>query len=294
MVATIEYIEQTIANYEAATQANQDTPCREGNVIVITPEAADDVLITADLHGHRRNFNAIKKIAALDQHPRRHLVLQEVCHGGPTYPSNGGCMSHGMLEDVARLKVQYPDRVHFILSNHELAEATDYPILKSNKMLNLMFRLGMQEVYGPAIEKVRKALAAFIRSCPLAVRLPGDVFICHSLPERCDTRGFDTGVFSRPLAGVDFQEHQAVFQMVWGRDYRVANAEAFAKLVKAKILIHGHEPCPEGFQVPNGVQIILDSCTDRGRYLLLRTDESLTHEQLVARIAPLHPPASGS
>jgi hypothetical protein len=44
-------------------------------------------------------------------------------------------MSHRMLEDVARLKVRYPDRFHFILSNHELAELTEFPIMKSRKLL---------------------------------------------------------------------------------------------------------------------------------------------------------------
>ena len=161
---------------------------------MLTAETADDVMITADLHGHRKNFNSIKKIADLERNPRRHLILQEVCHGGPTYPTNGGCMSHSMLEDVAKLKAQFPERVHFLLSNHELAELTDYPIIKSKKMLNLMFRLGLQEMYGPAAEKVREAYTAFIRSCPLAVRLPGGVFICHSLPEKCDSQGFDRDI----------------------------------------------------------------------------------------------------
>jgi len=285
MVATIQYIESVIATYETATRANQNTPTRVGNEIVLDAETADDVMITADLHGHRRNFNAIKRLAALDNHPRRHLVLQEVCHGGPTYP-NGGDMSHGMLEDVAKLKAAYPERVHFLLSNHELAELTDYPILKAKKMLNLMFRLGMQEMYGPATGKVRQAYLEFIRSCPLAVRLPG-VLVCHSAPEQTDIRGFDSGVFQRPLEALDLKEHGDVFRLVWGRDHRPENAKAFAKLVGARTLIHGHEPCPEGYSVPNEVQIILDCCGEKACYLLVPTSKEFTHAELVERIRPL-------
>ena len=107
MVASIEYIEKTIATFEKAAEANLDTPGRQGNTIVLTPELAGEVMVTGDLHGHRRNFNLIRKTADLDAHPRRHLILQEVCHGGPTYPANGGCMSHAMLEDVAKLKAEY-------------------------------------------------------------------------------------------------------------------------------------------------------------------------------------------
>lgn len=285
MVATIEFIEEVIANYQQAAEANLRTPGREGNIVHLTAELADEVLITADLHGHRRNFNLIKRIAALDERPRRHLVMQEVCHGGPTYPTSGGCMSHSMLEDVAKLKARYPDRVHFLLSNHELAELTDYPILKSKKMLNLMFRLGMQEMYGPATEKVRAAALAFIKSCPLAVRLDNGVFISHSLPEETDRRRFPVDIFERELDALDYKEHGDVFRLVWGRDYRPENAAAFAKLVGADVLIHGHDPCPAGFRAPNDRQIILDCCSDKATYLIIPVAERLTHEQLVSRVA---------
>lgn len=287
MVATFDYIEGVIGNFRRAAEANQQTPTRDGNVVVLTPEFADDVMITADLHGHRRNFNSIRKIADLERHPRRHLILQEVCHGGPTYPGNGGCMSHGVLEDVAKLKATFPDRVHFLLSNHELAELTDYPIIKNKKMLNLMFRLGLQEMYGAATEKVREAYNEFIRTCPLAVRLPGGVFVCHSLPERSDNRNFDRTIFDRPLEAADLLEHGDVFDLVWGRDYRIENARAFAKLVAARVLIHGHEPCPEGYHVPNEMQIILDCCAEPGCYLAVPLSQELTHAQLVARIQRL-------
>ena len=86
MVASHRYVEKIIAQFAAATEANRHTPGRQGNVVALTPEVADEVMITGDMHGHRRNFNLIRRLAALAKHPRRHLVLQEVCHGGPAYP----------------------------------------------------------------------------------------------------------------------------------------------------------------------------------------------------------------
>ena len=68
-------------------------------------------------------------------------------------------------------------------SSDELAELTDYPIQKNKQMLNLMFRLGLQQMYGPATEKVRQSYFPFLRSCPLAVRLPGGVLVTHSIEE---------------------------------------------------------------------------------------------------------------
>jgi hypothetical protein len=287
MVASIEYIERVVATFGQAAEANRNTPGREGNVVVITSEMADDVMVTGDLHGHRRNFNLIKRTAALDANPRRHLIVQEVCHGGPTYPQNGGDMSHALLEDVAKLKTQYPDRVHFILGNHELAEVADYPIQKNKQMLNLLFRLGMQQMYGAAADKVREAFFPFLKSCPLAVRLPGRIFISHSIPESCDTQKFDRTIFTRPLEDMDFLERTGVFQLVWGRDYRPENAKAFADMVEARVLINGHEPCLEGFNAPNEHQVIVDCCSDRGAYLILPTAEQLDQAEILERIKML-------
>ena len=287
MVASIEYIQQVLANYEKAAEANWETPARRGNVVELVPEEADEVMITGDLHGNRRNFNLIRRIAALDKHPKRHLVLQEVCHGGPTYATNGGCMSHMMLEDVAKWKADLPARVHFLLGNHELSEMTDYPIQKNRQMLNVAFRLGMQETFGQATERMREAMTAFIYSCPLAVRLPGGVFISHTIPEQCDTQRFDLSVFSRKIDRVEYYERGPVFDLVWGRDYRRENADAFAQLVGANVLINGHEPCTDGFFAPNPTQIILDCCNDKANYVILSTDRTWSKDDVVQRIRRL-------
>jgi len=287
MVASAKYIDNIIDTYEKAAEANLDTVGRAGNVVELDPETAEDVMITGDLHGHRRNFNLIQKTADLDQNPRRHLVLQEVCHGGPTYPKNGGCMSHAVLEDVAQLKVKYPQQVHFILGNHELAELADYPIQKNKQMLNLLFRLGLQQMYGSAIDRVRDAFSLFLQTCPLAVRLSHGVFISHSLPEKVDLNGFDDSIFSRRLKKEDFLEHTGVFDLVWGRDYRPNNAKAFAEAVDARILITGHEPCPNGHRAPNPQQIIVDCCGPKAAYMILPIDGQMSHAEVVERIEKL-------
>ncbi len=287
MVAPADFIERVISTYQKAAECNLLTSGREGNLVVVTPELADEVMITGDLHGNRRNFNLICRVAALENHPRRHLVVQEVCHGGPLYAANGGCMSHTLLEDVAALKVDYPDQVHFLLGNHELAEMTDYPIQKKRQMLNLLFRLGLRHVYGAAAERVRAAYVEFIRTCPLAVRMPTGVFISHSVPDRCDVKRFDPSIFGRPLGLSEYLERTSVFDLVWGRDYRQENAEVFARLVDAKVLINGHEPCPDGFSVPNRFQIVLDCCSEKACYVVLRPDQVLTQGEIVKRIRPL-------
>lgn len=288
MSVACSFAEDTIALCRSAAERNRATPARRGNVINLTADCGNEILIAADLHGQRLNFERLCRVADLANHPGRHLVMQEVCHGGPEYPG-GGCMSHLLLEDIARLKLQFPDRFHFLLSNHELAELTDYPISKARRVLNLSFRAGIQELYGSAAEDVRRSYQWFIGTCPLAVRLPHGVFISHSLPERVDCAGFAADILDRPLEAADWQPGGPVFKFVWGRDYRAANAEAFAKLVGAELLIHGHEPCPDGCRMPNPRQVIIDCCSGKGAYLQLPIGPKLTHADVVAAVRRIFP-----
>jgi hypothetical protein len=287
MAATSQLVQRIIDTYRQAASANRKTAARCGNVIRLSPEFAEDVLITADLHGQRLNFGRLVRMAALDQHPRRHVILQEVLHGGPVYPGTQGCMSHLLLEDVAKWKVEYPQQVHFLLSNHELSEYTDFPISKGGKVLNVLLRFGMSEQYGDAASGIREAAMQFVGSCPLAVQLSNGIFVCHGSPNLVDEEGFDIGVFDRPLTPDDLRGGGAVFRLVWGRDFRAENAAAFAALVGAKLLIHGHEPCADGYAAPNPQQIILDCCSQNACCLLLSLGETPTHQQLLQRIRPL-------
>ncbi len=288
MVASIQFIEQVIERMERAAAANLATPGRNGALVTLphdAPDAAAEVMITGDLHGHRVNFNKIRKLADLAGNPRRHLIMQEVVHGGQKY-ANNGCMSHALLEDAAKMKVDYPGRFHFLLSNHELSEATGYPIQKGGSLLNLMFRLGVDHMYGAATDAVMASYHAFIRSCPLGVRWSG-AFACHSLPEAVVRTKFDAGVFSRPWTRPDLDPRGGVFELVWGRDYTESNARAFADLVGATVLLCGHEPNDAGYATPNSLQVVFDCCHQVACYAILPANQPLTQEKVVALIRKL-------
>ena len=288
MAVATTIAERMIVLCRQAAERNRGCAARRGNVVELAPEHGDDVMVVADLHGNWLNLRKLLEIADLAGHPRRHLVMQEVCHGGPEYPEGGGCMSHLMLEDMARLTCEFPGRFHFLLSNHELAELGDFPICKSRKMLNLLFRTGITEMYGDEGERVRNAYMEFIASCPVAIRVAGGIFISHSLPEKCDCSGFDTAVFTRPLTPADWKSGSSLFRLVWGRDFRSANAEAFAKAVGAELLVHGHEPCSSGYSVPNSRQVILDGSGPSACFLLVPIGQQLTQSQLIGKIHKLH------
>jgi hypothetical protein len=258
MLVTIEFLNELVDRFAAAVKANKETPGRRGSVVHLSPENCDGVIVTGDLHGNRQNYNRILKAANLDKFPRRHLVLQEVVHGGPTYP-NGGCMSHMLLEDVAKLKVKYPDRVHFLLCNHELSECLQVQLTKGGNSENQKFAVGLQHAYGVAAERIAECYREFIRSCPLAVRMSNGVFISHSAPDRKAMERFDPKVFTRELYEADLLPGGSAHAVVWGRDHDNDHIKRFAEMVSAKVLLHGHEPTPAGYQCPNDYQIIFDA-----------------------------------
>ena len=266
MVASPEYVDNIVATFDRAADANRQTPGRRGSVVALTPKLPTRSMITGDIHGHRRNFNLIRRLAALDRHGR-HLVLQEVCHGGPSYRQNGGCMSHTILEDVAALKVQYPERVHFILGNHELAEMTDYPIQKNRLLLNCSFGWGCSRCTGRPRRRSARRFAILVDLPVGGPTAAGNVRLSQPARGR-RRRGFDPVGPRRTSPPADCWNKRTFFGCS-GAATTAAERPGVCGAGGGQIPITGHEPCQEGFVAPNDLQIILDCCGDKAAYALL-------------------------
>lgn len=286
MPATVAFLHELVDRFAAATKANLDAPARRGSTIHLDSENADAVVVVGDLHGTRANFNKVVKAAALERHPLRHLVLQEVVHGGPAYPG-GGCQSHMLLEDVAALKVKYPERVHFLLANHELSECLKLPILKGGVSQNFQFMMGLEYAYGKAAERIMECYKSFVLSAPIAIRLSNGVLITHSQPDVRSLATFDPTIFDREPRPEEFQVGGSAHALVWGRDHSPEHAHAFAKLVHAKTLVHGHEPTPAGWQQPNDIEIVLDASGPNLFPLVIPVRSPVTASDLCRRLKPL-------
>ena len=202
------------------------------------------------------------------------------------YPS-GGCKSHQLVDLVAALKCQYPERVHLILGNHELAELGDRTIVKAGERTNQLFRQGIEAAYGACKDDVYNAYRELFRSCPLGVRTSNRVFICHSLPagKRLDAC-FDAKLFEADsMDGLSSQRGSPLHSLLWGRDASEQTARRFAALVDADLLITGHIPCPEGFHTPNTLQLVLDSSRYPACYCLFSNQGQCTLAGLVANVS---------
>lgn len=256
------------------------TTGRHGHVVHLA--GCTDVLVTGDLHGHVGNFQALLKAADLAANLGRHFVMQEAIHGTYRYPT-GGDKSHQLVDLFAALKCQFPNRVHYLPGNHELAQWTGRTVLKADDDLNARFEDGVRTAYGPQFgPEIYQTYLELFKVLPLAVRCPNAVLICHSLPSGRSLPMFDpTRLEQDAFDPADLEPGGSVHSLVWGRDISQRNAEDFLRKMDAELLVSGHIASDKGFNIPNTRQIILDCAESPAGYLLFPADRPLTHAELV-------------
>ena len=210
--------ERLLTTLRRAIDAFRDTPGRRGRLVAL--DGATDVLAAGDLHGNVENFRRLLLKADLARNPGRRLVLQEVVHGPLRYPA-GGDRSHQLLDLIAALKCQHPSQVHFLIGNHEMAQAAGRSIAKDDVELNDLFIQGVRTAYGDRADEVYAAYLRLIAVAPLALRTPNRVFLSHSLPPASRLAEFDPAVLERDESTeADCLPGGSVHALVWGRDTR--------------------------------------------------------------------------
>jgi len=263
------------------------TPGRTGKVVRL-PATCADVVVVGDLHGHIPNFQAVLKVADLAAHPGRHLVLQELIHGTYTYPT-GGEKSHQLVDLYCALKSQFPDRVHYLPGNHELAQYAERPIGKGTETQNTEFKLGVTSAYGSKFgAEIYRAYLDLIGVLPLAIYAPNRVLMTHSLPAPKDQPAFDPKrLLAEKFSEKDLEPGGAVYALVWGRDVGADNAAAFLAKMDADLLVTGHIPLDTGFLAPHPRHLIVDCSTTPAACVRFPADRPITPAELLAGVVML-------
>ncbi|MGD2110687.1 MAG: hypothetical protein PVI86_15015 [Phycisphaerae bacterium] len=270
--------------YLEAARLNKDDPLLEGSMLVF-PDYGQ-LVMTGDLHGHRRNFDKLKRYCDLERFAPRHVVLHEIIHE-EIESLNAHDMSHLVLLETAAWKCDFPDQVHFLQSNHELAQINRHEITKNGRVVTMDFEDGVLETYGPAGNAVLDALGEFIRSFPLAGRTHNRVFVSHSVPSPRDLPSFDASVFSRVPTPEDLGERGSAHALVWGRYQTQPALQTLAELLDVDIFICGHQPQEMGYDVLHDRMLILASDHNHGVFLPFDLKKPITIDRLVDSIRPL-------
>ena len=274
--------DRMLATLRRAHEFVRDTPGRTGHLVQLTD--CHEVLIAGDLHGHIANFQTVMRAADLTKHPYRHLVLQELIHSEFFYP-NGGDKSHQLVDLFAALKCQFPTRVHYLPGNHEIAQMTGRTIAKGAASQNSLFVEGVKQAYGAAVADVCKAYNDLFRACPLGLRTPNGVFLCHTTVPAKSLPTFDPmRLLEEQYTDEDYAPGGVVYGLLWGRDTSPLTADAFLRKVEADLVVTGHITTSKGYEVPNPQQVILDCASSPAAYLLFPTDIPVRLQDLVERI----------
>jgi hypothetical protein len=245
-------------------KANETDKCRQHNLVLL-PENGD-VVVSGDIHGHRRNFERVVSYANLEKNPDRHLVFQEIIHGGPE-DEQGGCLSFELLIDAVRLKLKFADRVHFILANHDTAFITNSEVMKGGKEMNAAMRSALQRRFAAKTKEVESAIERFLFSQPLAVKCANGIWISHSLPSDRMIDKFDFNIFNRQLKVNDVVRPNSAYLLTWGRRQSKETIRLFAEKLGVDFLVLGHQVQESGWMSDNEKLIIIDSQHNHG-YLL--------------------------
>jgi hypothetical protein len=276
--------EEFIKLLEAGILANQQDKYRKANMIVLPQEG--DVIVAGDIHGHRRNFERVVSYTNLEKNPDRHLILQEIIHGGPE-DKMGGCLSYELLADVARLKIQYPDRIHIILANHDTAFISNSDVMKNGKEMNASMRAAMQRRFGSDFKAVESAIERFLFSQPLAVRSPNRIWISHSLPSDRMIEKFDFTIFDRQLKISDIVRPNSAYLLTWGRTHNLETFKLLAEKLDVDLFVLGHQVQEAGWMSNNENLIIIDSQHNHGHLLHFDLGSQYTIERLIVSLVPI-------
>jgi hypothetical protein len=269
---------------ETGIKANENDRYRQHNLIV--PPAEGDLVVGGDIHGHRRNFERIVTYSALDKNPDRHLILQEIIHGGPE-DEKGGCLSFELLADAVRLKVDYPDRVHFILANHDTAFISNDDVMKGGKEMNTAMRAALQRRFGSRTKDVESAIERFLFSQPLAVRCSNRIWISHSLPSDRMVEKFDFSIFQRQLKISDIVRPNSAYLLTWGRGHSSKTLAFIAQQLDVDLFVLGHQVQETGWISNDENLIIIDSQHNHGHLLHIRLNSKYTIEKLIGSLVPI-------
>lgn len=276
--------QDALDTFRRATEYNLSDPIRKGSLLC--PPDYTQLVMTGDMHGHRRNFEKLVKYCRLESTPTRHVILHELIHETPQ-EYDGLDKSIELMLDAAKWKNYYPDQVHFIQSNHELAQYQDHEITKGGRMVTEEFERGVAEVMGSTnIDPLLDEIDSFIASYPLAARTPNRVFCSHSLPNVSHMEEFDPKCVYQPADRLDLSEGGDVYQMVWGRRHTPALLDRMAQAYDVDVFVTGHQPQEFGHEVRFDRLIILASDNNHGVFLPIDCKKRFTMEDLVQRVRP--------
>ena len=275
---------------------------QEGRVAWI--EGPGELFVVSDLHGNLRDF--LRVVDLFEQSTNACLLfLGDLFHGPYMTPTDWAPytdvlgdfyydQSPGLFRGYLELIKRYPNRVKAILGNHEHSHVGGPRVAKFTPDEAFSFEENLSQ-------EERRALVRDLSQWPWMVASRCGVAFTHGAPP--PTR-FDAPLLNAEGLHVSNPQHwvkpgnAVLSELLWRRYSPPEDVEAFLghlsplAQVRQHVVVHGHEPSPEGYEIEHARLFNLSSSFAMRRpdktYLRLSLEESyLNAYEVEACICPL-------
>jgi hypothetical protein len=238
------------------------------------------LLVSTDLHGNGEDFRALagRFLRAAEHDPDVHwAVLGDTVHGPDDasrlecpalydYPDESGAI----VVELLGLRQRFPERVHYVLGNHDHAHIGGPRTRKfyDDEAATLEARLAPHE---------RAALRALFTTAKLALLAPCGALLCHGSPD--DTLRAAEDLASIPLEPARCDAYQRMVLASFLQSYgqrREVTARLLARLSSPEhpltFVVHGHDRDESGWFTEGGNQacpVIFGASRSHKRFLRL-------------------------
>ena len=272
--------------FNQAADLLKSDPARNNNVLNLGDPG--EVIIAGDIHGNRPNLQKIITYSSKIS-PAPTLILQELIHG-PVDEKTGQDRSIEILLRAARLKIKNPEKVHFLMGNHDLAQFSGNEIAKEGRGVCKGFVTGVEFCFGEeAAAQIVPAANKFMQAMPIAAKFDNGLWASHTLPSpnRQEVAGYE--IFTRnDYAPQDYKRSGSLYEWTWGRDQTPDQLDAIAEKLGVEFFVIGHRHIQEGLlEIPNRA-IAINSDKSAGCIFQFNSSQAVNFENYQSHIKPLY------
>ena len=259
------------------------------------------VLVQTDVHGNLADFHRMRQLffELTHEDPHTHwVILGDVIHGPDAdsrrrFPKlwNYPDRSFRIVRQLHRLLVEHPDRIHFVLGNHEHSHV-------GGPTTSKFYPDEAARLRSTLTDEQHRFLVTFIRNALLAVATPCGVVLTHGAPgiDVDGPREIDELVLDESRATPRQRTLLKHLLRTYGQPrepaQRFLNSLNTALDHPQRVVLHGHDAAREGYFTEGTNQLcpcIFGAPDHQKRYTLLDLQDRYdTAEQLLQKGAVRH------
>jgi hypothetical protein len=234
------------------------------------------VLISTDLHGNGKDFRRLCEIFLAMPDDTHWVNLGDMVHAPNVHSRKAQPELYDfedesllIVEGILELKALYPDRIHYVLGNHDYGHV-------GGEHTRKFYPDEVEHLEGVIGEAGIDKLKALFKSALLTVIAPCGVMLSHGAPDDSLKHIDDLNRITFPPRSEYLNDVMVGLMTFYGQhgDVMARLLETISRTsgCEVNLHIHGHERDPEGYFTEAGNQacpVIFGAVDSKKRYLIL-------------------------